>query len=78
MRAWRRWRPPLIYGEVEYFGEVATIAASCRRLSATWRGHGVGTFNDRFRDAIRGGGYSIRVTHRQPRFRERPVHRTND
>jgi pullulanase-type alpha-1,6-glucosidase len=49
----------LIYGEGWNFGEVANDA---RFVQATQRnmgaGTGVGTFNDRFRDAIRGGGYS--------------------
>lgn len=47
------------YGEGWNFGEVANDA---RFVQATQRhmgaGTGVGTFNDRFRDAIRGGGYS--------------------
>lgn len=49
----------LIYGEGWNFGEVANDA---RFVQATQRhmgaGTGIGTFNDRFRDAIRGGGYS--------------------
>jgi pullulanase-type alpha-1,6-glucosidase len=49
----------LIYGEGWNFGEVANDA---RFVQATQRhmgaGSGVGTFNDRFRDAIRGGSYS--------------------
>lgn len=49
----------LIYGEGWNFGEVANDA---RFVQATQRnmgdGTGVGTFNDRFRDAIRGGSYS--------------------
>lgn len=49
----------LIYGEGWNFGEVANDA---RFVQATQRhmgaGTGIGTFNDRFRDAIRGGSYS--------------------
>jgi pullulanase-type alpha-1,6-glucosidase len=49
----------LLYGEGWNFGEVANDA---RFVQATQRhmgaGTGIGTFNDRFRDAIRGGGYS--------------------
>lgn len=49
----------LVYGEGWNFGEVANDA---RFVQATQRhmgaGTGIGTFNDRFRDAIRGGGYS--------------------
>lgn len=49
----------LLYGEGWNFGEVANDA---RFVQATQRhmgaGTGIGTFNDRFRDAIRGGGYA--------------------
>jgi pullulanase-type alpha-1,6-glucosidase len=49
----------LLYGEGWNFGEVANDA---RFVQATQRhmgaGTGIGTFNDRFRDAIRGGSYS--------------------
>jgi pullulanase-type alpha-1,6-glucosidase len=49
----------LIYGEGWNFGEVANdarfVQATQRQMGA---GTGIGTFNDRFRDAIRGGGYS--------------------
>lgn len=48
-----------LYGEGWNFGEIANDA---RFVQATQRhmgeGTGVGTFNDYFRDAIRGGGYS--------------------
>lgn len=48
-----------LYGEGWNFGEVANDA---RFVQATQRhmgeGTGIGTFNDRFRDAIRGGSYS--------------------
>jgi pullulanase-type alpha-1,6-glucosidase len=49
----------LIYGEGWNFGEVANdrrfVQATQRHMGAST---GIGTFNDRFRDAIRGGGYS--------------------
>jgi pullulanase-type alpha-1,6-glucosidase len=49
----------LLYGEGWNFGEVANdarfVQATQRRMGEVT---GIGTFNDRFRDAIRGGGYS--------------------
>ncbi|GAA4962821.1 pullulanase-type alpha-1,6-glucosidase [Actinoplanes utahensis] len=45
-----------LYGEGWNFGEVAYDARFTQATQVNMAGTGVGTFNDRFRDAIRGGG----------------------
>ena len=52
-------RDLLIYGEGWNFGEVADDARFVQASQKTMgQGSGIGTFNDRFRDAIRGGRYN--------------------
>jgi pullulanase-type alpha-1,6-glucosidase len=46
----------LLYGEGWNFGEVADNARFVQATQANMAGTGVGTFNDRLRDAVRGGG----------------------
>ncbi|MFD6756522.1 pullulanase-type alpha-1,6-glucosidase [Micromonospora gifhornensis] len=46
----------LLYGEGWNFGEVADDARFVQATQANMAGTGVGTFNDRLRDAVRGGG----------------------
>ncbi|WP_426508607.1 pullulanase-type alpha-1,6-glucosidase [Dactylosporangium sp. McL0621] len=46
----------LLYGEGWNFGEVAGDARFVQATQANMAGTGVGTFNDRLRDAVRGGG----------------------
>ncbi|TDC30932.1 pullulanase-type alpha-1,6-glucosidase [Micromonospora sp. 15K316] len=46
----------LLYGEGWNFGEVANDARFVQATQANMAGTGVGTFNDRLRDAVRGGG----------------------
>lgn len=46
----------LIYGEGWNFGEVANDARFVQATQANMAGTGIGTFNDRLRDAVRGGG----------------------
>ncbi|GLH98980.1 pullulanase-type alpha-1,6-glucosidase [Phytohabitans aurantiacus] len=46
----------LLYGEGWDFGEVAGGARFTQATQANMAGTGVGTFNDRLRDAVRGGG----------------------
>ncbi|WP_425321285.1 pullulanase-type alpha-1,6-glucosidase [Couchioplanes caeruleus] len=46
----------LLYGEGWDFGEVAGDARFEQATQANMAGTGVGTFNDRLRDAVRGGG----------------------
>ena len=46
----------LLYGEGWDFGEVAANARFVQATQANMAGTGVGTFNDRLRDAVRGGG----------------------
>ncbi|HEX6871910.1 MAG TPA: pullulanase-type alpha-1,6-glucosidase [Micromonosporaceae bacterium] len=45
-----------LYGEGWNFGEVANGARFVQATQANMAGTGVGTFNDRLRDAVRGGG----------------------
>ncbi len=46
----------LLYGEGWNFGEVADNARFTQATQANLAGTGIGTFNDRLRDAVRGGG----------------------
>ncbi|MGI5214767.1 pullulanase-type alpha-1,6-glucosidase [Plantactinospora sp. CA-290183] len=46
----------LLYGEGWDFGEVAGDARFTQATQANMAGTGIGTFNDRLRDAVRGGG----------------------
>ena len=48
----------LLLGEGWNFGEVADGARFVQASQRSLNGSGIGTFNDRARDAIRGGGYS--------------------
>jgi pullulanase-type alpha-1,6-glucosidase len=45
-----------LYGEGWNFGEVADNARFTQATQANMAGTGIGTFNDRLRDAVRGGG----------------------
>jgi pullulanase-type alpha-1,6-glucosidase len=45
-----------IYGEGWNFGEVANNARGVNAVQFNMAGTGIGTFNDRIRDAVRGGG----------------------
>ncbi len=45
-----------VYGEGWDFGEVAQGARGTNATQRTMAGSGIGTFNDRLRDAVRGGG----------------------
>lgn len=45
-----------LYGEGWNFGEVANNALGVNATQANMAGTGIGTFSDRGRDAIRGGG----------------------
>ena len=45
-----------VYGEGWNFGEVANNARFVQATQAEMAGTGIGTFNDRLRDAVRGGG----------------------
>ncbi|MEV4664648.1 pullulanase-type alpha-1,6-glucosidase [Micromonospora echinofusca] len=49
-------RKILLYGEGWNFGEVADDARFTQATQANMAGTGIGTFNDRLRDAVRGGG----------------------
>ncbi|MGW4638519.1 pullulanase-type alpha-1,6-glucosidase [Sphaerisporangium sp. NPDC004334] len=49
-------RSVILYGEGWNFGEVANDARFVQATQANMAGTGVGTFNDRLRDAVRGGG----------------------
>ena len=49
-------RKILLYGEGWNFGEVADNARFVQATQANMAGTGIGTFNDRLRDAVRGGG----------------------
>ncbi|GAB3810146.1 pullulanase-type alpha-1,6-glucosidase [Micromonospora zhanjiangensis] len=49
-------RAILLYGEGWNFGEVADNARFVQATQANMAGTGIGTFNDRLRDAVRGGG----------------------
>jgi pullulanase/glycogen debranching enzyme len=51
-------RSILLYGEGWNFGEVADNARVVQATQRNMAGTGVGTFNDRLRDAVRGGGRS--------------------
>ena len=46
----------LLYGEGWNFGEVADDARGVNATQRNLAGSGIGTFNDRLRDAVRGGG----------------------
>ena len=46
----------LLYGEGWNFGEVANDARFVQATQANMAGTGIGTFTDRLRDAVRGGG----------------------
>ncbi|MEV1143512.1 pullulanase-type alpha-1,6-glucosidase [Micromonospora sp. NPDC049799] len=46
----------LLYGEGWNFGEVANDARFVQATQLNMAGTGIGTFNDRLRDAVRGGG----------------------
>jgi pullulanase-type alpha-1,6-glucosidase len=46
----------LLYGEGWNFGEVADDARFVQATQANMAGTGIGTFNDRLRDGVRGGG----------------------
>jgi pullulanase len=45
-----------LYGEGWNFGEVADNARGINATQANMAGTGIGTFSDRLRDAVRGGG----------------------
>ena len=45
-----------LYGEGWNFGEVANNARFVQATQLEMAGTGIGTFNDRLRDAVRGGG----------------------
>lgn len=47
----------LLYGEGWNFGEVADDARFVQATQANMAGTGIASFNDRMRDAVRGGGY---------------------
>jgi pullulanase-type alpha-1,6-glucosidase len=49
-------RDVYLYGEGWNFGEVANDARFAQATQVNMAGTGVGTFNDRLRDAVRGGG----------------------
>ncbi|MEH1169349.1 pullulanase-type alpha-1,6-glucosidase [Micromonospora sp. CPCC 205539] len=49
-------RSILLYGEGWNFGEVTNDARFVQATQANMAGTGIGTFNDRLRDAVRGGG----------------------
>ncbi|MEV0457450.1 pullulanase-type alpha-1,6-glucosidase [Catellatospora methionotrophica] len=49
-------RAILLYGEGWNFGEVANDARFVQATQANMAGTGIATFNDRLRDAVRGGG----------------------
>jgi pullulanase-type alpha-1,6-glucosidase len=46
----------IVYGEGWNFGEVADNARGVNATQVNMAGTGIGTFNDRLRDAVRGGG----------------------
>lgn len=49
-------RPIYLYGEGWNFGEVANDARFVQATQKNLAGSGIGSFNDRIRDAVRGGG----------------------
>ncbi len=49
-------RPIYLYGEAWNFGTVANDARFVQARQANMAGTGIGSFNDRLRDAVRGGG----------------------
>jgi pullulanase-type alpha-1,6-glucosidase len=49
-------RQVYLYGEGWNFGEIANDARFVQATQANMAGTGIGTFNDRLRDAVRGGG----------------------
>ena len=64
----------LLYGEGWNFGEVANDARFVQATQANMAGTGIGTFNDRLRDAVRGGG-PFDGNPRVQGFASGPVHR---
>ena len=68
-------RAILIYGEGWNFGEVADDARFVQATQPNMAGTGIGTFNDRLRDAVRGGGAVRRATRASQGFASGPVHR---
>jgi hypothetical protein len=62
-----------LYGEGWNFGEVADDARFEQATQLNMAGTGIGTFNDRLRDAVRGGGpFDSGAAHREPGLRQRP------
>ncbi len=49
-------RPIYFYGEAWNFGSIANDARFVQARQANMAGQGIGSFNDRLRDAVRGGG----------------------
>ena len=70
----RRQGSIYLYGEGWNFGEVANDARFVQATQANMAGTGIGTFNDRLRDAVRGGG-PFDDEPARPGLRLRPVHR---
>ena len=66
----------LLYGEGWDFGEVAQNARGVNATQANLAGSGIGTFSDRLRDAVRGGGPfdAGEALVRTARVRDRPRH----
>ena len=64
----------MLYGEGWNFGEVADDARFVQATQANMAGTGIGTFNDRLRDAVRGGG-PFDANPRRAGLRLRPLHR---
>ena len=64
----------ILYGEGWNFGEVADDARFVQATQANMAGTGIGTFNDRLRDAVRGGG-PFDANPARPGLRLRPLHR---
>ena len=63
-----------LYGEGWNFGEVANNARFVQATQLNMAGTGIGTFNDRLRDAVRGGG-PFDENPRIQGFAQRAVHR---
>jgi pullulanase len=59
---WRRWMPIYLYGEGWNFGEVANGARGLNATQAQHGGTGIGTFNDRLRDACAAAAPSTAAT----------------
>ena len=64
----------IVYGEGWDFGEVANNARGVNATQFNMAGTGIGTFNDRMRDAVRGG--SPFGGHPGARLCHRPLHRS--